>query len=239
MPDPLRRAHAHNDYLHPRPLLDALDRGFGSVEADVFLVGGELLVAHDRKDVRADRTLKGLYLDPLRARVKPGGPPLFLLVDLKSAAADTYPALDKLLAGYADTLSAVRDGRFEPKAVTVVVSGNRPDRAELAKAAVRYAGLDGRPDDLDFAGPAHLMPWVSGNWLLLFGWRGDGPMPAADRARLKGHVDKAHARGRKLRYWATPEKESVWAELAAAGVDLIGTDRLDQLAGYLRANPGS
>ena len=45
--EPLAQAHAHNDYEHPRPLLDALDHGFTSVEADVWLVDGELLVAHD------------------------------------------------------------------------------------------------------------------------------------------------------------------------------------------------
>jgi len=49
---PLDHAHAHNDYVHARPLLDALDRGFGSVEADVFLVDGALLVAHARDSVR-------------------------------------------------------------------------------------------------------------------------------------------------------------------------------------------
>ena len=34
---PLGQAHAHNDYYHKRPLLDALSHGFCSVEADVFL----------------------------------------------------------------------------------------------------------------------------------------------------------------------------------------------------------
>src|SRR5215210_7907450 len=57
-PPALPRAHAHNDYEHARPLLDALDRGFGSVEADIFLVDGALLVAHARDSVRADRTLE-------------------------------------------------------------------------------------------------------------------------------------------------------------------------------------
>ncbi|HEY3560402.1 MAG TPA: glycerophosphodiester phosphodiesterase family protein, partial [Kribbella sp.] len=38
----LPSAHAHNDYDHRRPLQDALDRGFNSVEADVWLVDGEL-----------------------------------------------------------------------------------------------------------------------------------------------------------------------------------------------------
>src|SRR5256885_4523438 len=59
----LVHAHAHNDYEHPRPLLDALDCGFLSVEADVFLVNGQLLVAHDREKTSPQRTLQSLYLD--------------------------------------------------------------------------------------------------------------------------------------------------------------------------------
>jgi hypothetical protein len=69
-PVPLIHAHAHNDYEHPRPLFDALDHGFCSVEADVHLVDGRLLVAHDRSKVKPERTLEALYLDPLRERVK-------------------------------------------------------------------------------------------------------------------------------------------------------------------------
>src|SRR5436309_14120287 len=86
---PLPRAHAHNDYEHARPLLDALDHGFCSIEADVWLVEGKLLVAHDRNKVKAERTLQTLYLEPLRerARVHGGrvyraGPGAALLVDV-------------------------------------------------------------------------------------------------------------------------------------------------------------
>jgi hypothetical protein len=89
-PQPLPSAHAHNDYLHKRPLLDALEHGFCSVEADVFLVRGDLLVAHTALDIRAERTLQALYLDPLRARARanggrvyPHGPTITLLVDFK------------------------------------------------------------------------------------------------------------------------------------------------------------
>jgi hypothetical protein len=53
---PLDHAHAHNDYEHARPLLDALDRGYGSVEADIYLVDGALIVAHARDIVREGRT---------------------------------------------------------------------------------------------------------------------------------------------------------------------------------------
>src|SRR3954454_19377892 len=92
----LTRAHAHNDYEHTHPLFDALDQGFGSVEADVYLVNGDLLVAHNREDVRADRNLKKLYLAPLKKRfddkneILPGLKTLILLIDIKSEAVATY-----------------------------------------------------------------------------------------------------------------------------------------------------
>jgi len=105
---PLTRAHAHNDYEHTRPLLDALDHGFCSVEADVYLVDEKLLVAHDLKDTKPGRTLEALYLDPLRARVEKNGgrvfrsaPTLLLLIDVKSDATNTYVALRTVLGRYA------------------------------------------------------------------------------------------------------------------------------------------
>ncbi|MHC4705195.1 MAG: hypothetical protein ACYTFQ_31985, partial [Planctomycetota bacterium] len=65
---PLPQAHAHNDYRHDRPLYDALAHGFTGVEADIFLVDGDLYVAHDRHEITPERTLRRLYLDPLRER---------------------------------------------------------------------------------------------------------------------------------------------------------------------------
>src|SRR5437588_10997540 len=109
---PLIHAHAHNDYEHTRPLFDALDRGFCSIEADVHLVNGKLLVAHDLKDAKPERTLEALYLEPLRERAKrnagriyPSGPTILLLVDVKSEAAPTYLVLDQILKEYADILT--------------------------------------------------------------------------------------------------------------------------------------
>jgi hypothetical protein len=237
---PLRHAHAHNDYEHKRPLLDALAHGFCSVEADVFLVDGELLVGHTRKDLRPGRTLEKLYLDPLcqRARANGGrvyrdGPGVFLLVDVKSEAKPTYAALDRVLARYDDLVSGTRDGEFRAGAVTVVVSGNC-DRAAITAQKVRRAAIDGRPPDLDSTAPAHLIPWVSARWGALFRWQGTGPMPEAERARLRAYVAKAHKRGRLVRFWATPEAPAVWGELLACGVDLLNTDRLDELQRFLR-----
>src|SRR5690606_7390192 len=78
---PLPGAHAHNDYEHARPLLDALEHGFCGIEADIHLRNGELLVGHDPEDLAPERTLEKLYLRPLNdlvkengGRVYPGGP---------------------------------------------------------------------------------------------------------------------------------------------------------------------
>jgi hypothetical protein len=236
---PLKNAHAHNDYEHKRPLFDALDNGFISVEADVYLIDGKLLVAHDRKDVKPDRTLESLYLDPLRERVKANGgwvyknrSTIHLLVDVKTAAEETYAALDKVLAKYADILTVVKDGKYEQKAVSVVLSGNRA-KETVTKQAVRYVGIDGRPEDLDSDVPSHLIPWISASWISQFKWFGDGPMPADQKAKLKSFVEKAHAKGRMVRFWATPEKEAFWKELLDNRVDLINTDKLPELRAFL------
>lgn len=236
---PLAVAHAHNDYLHARPLLDALAHGFCSIEADIFLIEGALLVAHDLKDVRPERTLESLYLEPLRARIRANGgrvyangAPITLLVDVKSEAVSTYAALETVLARYADMLTRFVDGQVKPGAVTVVVSGNRAP-AEMTKRARRYSALDGRSGDLDSNAPVTLYPWISDNWTKLSAWRGEGAMPEADLAKLRDWVQRAHARGRKLRFWNTPETPAAWTLLRDAGVDFIGTDDLGRLRDFL------
>jgi hypothetical protein len=238
-PMPLVRAHAHNDYEHPRPLLDALERGFGSVEADIYLVEGRLLVAHDRKDVKPGRTLEALYLDPLRARVQQndgrvfrGGPTLTLLVDVKSEAASTYAALHAVLQGYAEMLTTFRAASIEERAVTVIVSGNRAVK-EIAAQPIRFAAVDGRRSDLEQNPSPLLVPWISENWRSVFAWRWEGAMPAGERDALRQWVARAHAQGRKVRFWNTPDRAEAWRILSEAGVDVIGTDDLNGLQEFL------
>jgi hypothetical protein len=238
---PLAKAHAHNDYHHTRPLLDALDHAFCSIEADVFLVDGALLVGHDRDELKPHRTLQSLYLDPLRERVKRNGgrvyrdgPAVTLLIDIKSEAAETYRAVHQILARYSDMLTRVDGAVVTPGAVTVVISGNRPYE-QIAASSPRYAGIDGRLADLDAEAPAHLVPWISDNWGDHFRWQGAGRMPPTERSKLEGIVDRAHRANRRVRFWATPEDARVWTVLYEAGVDLINTDDLAGLQQFLES----
>ncbi len=239
-PVPLPHAHAHNDYCHERPLLDALDQGFGSVEADIFLVDGQLLVAHNRPDVRPERTLESLYLAPLAERVHANGgrvyrdgPVVTLLIDFKNDGAATWQVLHETLQRHKEIFTRVEDGRVVEGAVTVVISGDRPLK-EIEATSPRYAGIDGRLTDLDSDAPAHLLPLISDHWGRHFKWRGKGSMSEEERQKLRDIVEKVHRRGRRLRFWATPDVEPMWRELYAAGVDLINTDNLAGLAEFLR-----
>ncbi len=234
---PVSCGHAHNDYEHDRPLLDALENGFCSVEVDIWLQPEGLLVAHDLRDVDPARTLQSLYLDPLRRWIQEHGEayetgPLLLLVDVKSDAAGTYASLHVVLEQYTDILTVFENGHVTEGAVTVVVSGGR-DRVAMEAQSLRYAAMDGRLQDLGSGAPTDLIPLISANWLSEFGWLGDEPLSEDRRAELRAVVDRSHAEGRLIRFWRIPDNVAGWGEMVDAGVDLINSDDIVNLASFL------
>lgn len=246
---PLNQAHAHNDYLHDRPLIDALEQGFMSVEADIFvspLLGNELYVAHSAGEIRPARTLKALYLEPIRERIdrlgqlQPGQDrPVQLLIDFKTQAEPTWRALQAQLEPYAAYLTRYDNGQIIEGWVTVVISGNRPTDT-LASMSHRLAFIDGRLSDLDAPPPSDLMPLISDNWANHFSWRGDGMMPNDEYQNLVRIVNAAHLSGHRLRFWNTPDepgaaREALWQVLYDLDVDHINTDDLTGLAQFLRS----
>lgn len=251
-PRPLWHAHAHNDYEHPRPLADALDHRFGSVEADIFLVGDQLLVGHEASDLDPSRTLESLYLEPLAARVEahhghvyPGARrPLQLLVDIKTEGSATYLELDRHLRRYPHLFTRYAHGRVHPGPVTAVVSGDRAARAPMEAQTERRAFYDGRLADLGGPAPASFISLISDNWTQNFTWTGAGTFPDAERRRLRSITGAAHARGQRVRFWATPDtagpaRDALWTELLAAGVDYLNTDDLAGLEAFLDARPSA
>jgi hypothetical protein len=216
-------------------LLDALDHGFCSVEADIHLVGSQLLVAHDAWQVKPDRTLQSLYLDPLRRRIQTqggrvhrGGPVFYLLIDLKTPAETTYQVLRPVLAEYADILTRFDGDQVVTNAVLVVLSGNRPLETLRAEKS-RFSACDGRLADLESSDAPGLLPWISDNWRSHFTWNGVNPISSEERSKLRSIVEKIHRSGRMVRFWGAPDRESVWREWHAAGVDLLNTDKLSEL----------
>lgn len=231
--NPLPNAHAHNDYEHKRPLLDALENGFTSVEADVWLIGTELYVYHDKPtNPRSDRTLQNLYLEPLSKIIEEKGNvypeydhPVYLMIDFKSDAEPTYQKLRSVLMDYENLLNA---------GVVIFISGNRPIEM-ITQDEAKWAALDGRPDDLGKGISPKLMPVVSTSFRKVSKWNGKEEISKSDQQAIKILVEQTHAEGKLVRFWATPDNPNAWKQLQALGVDLINTDDLNGLSKFLSA----
>ena len=231
----LRDGHSHNDYWRKRPMFDALDHGFCSVEADVFLRDGEFWVGHSPSEIPLRRNLEGVYLKTLRERIArnggavyPGGGTFYLWIDIKEDAETAWAALSPLLEKYKDILCHVKDGVWTSGPVQVILTGNRPVKSfEDAKGKTFYATLDCRFADLDNPRyPAWMTGAVTENWKRMFAWRGKGEFPADQRARLAALMEKAHRSGRKVRFWNVPQNAAFWTEMRRLKVDFITTDHL-------------
>lgn len=236
-PTVLLHGHAHNDYAHKRPLLDALECGFGSVEADVYLYNGQLKVAHLPLGLQGKKTLDELYLHPLDSIIKLHGgnvykgdaTPLILMIDFKDAGRLLYPVLQEALKPYHQWLTLYKNDSIVRKgAVQILISGSRPALAD----DTCYVTLD---EDLGALGNpksyTHATRFSSG-WGRYFSWNGKKDMPIAQKLVLDSLVQRVHALHKQIRFYHIPDKENAWKTLLNAGVDWINTDRLNIFKRY-------
>jgi len=234
--------HAHNDYVNRRPLHEALESGLISVEADVHLMKGELYVAHVRPLWRnKERTLENLYLKPLLEHVNKNDGKIYpdddsqfyLMIDFKNGSLEMYNRLKELLEKYRSILSVVENGKEQPGAVKVFMSGSRPTQ-EVLDEETKLATLDGRPSDIGKGFSAVVMPVISDSYHSQLKWNGRGEMPESEQQKLKELASKVHAEGKKLRLWASPENPNAWEIFHKLGIDLINTNKPKKFADYFR-----
>jgi hypothetical protein len=224
-PRSLLPAYAHNDYLNPHPLQDALALGYQGVEADYVLVEGELLVAHGRADAMRGRTLEGLYLAPLRERVRRCGwvqspiRPFLLTIEYKERGLQGYQALHELLKRYADILSPQR----APGAVQVVLVGWHPSLRELAADCIQLARVQARITRSGVTvpeGDTALVGLVSLDYGKTMEWKGSGALSSEDRRTLEYITAGRHLLpGRLVRAYDVPLIPEVYTLLLSSGVD--------------------
>ncbi len=223
-------AHSHNDYEQKRPFYAAYELGFGSIEADVFLQNGVLYVAHNLEDIKPERTLLALYLEPLLQKINenkgfpyPQRKDLQLLIDIKNTGPATLVALQKLFAPH----------RKELRHVRMVISGEMPPPEEMF-AQDKLFTFDGRKDLIYPKNASAYLVLVSSS-MLSFGkyWDGKQPLDQEIRRRIETFVQLQHTQKRLVRLWATPNTPLGYRTLKELGVDYIGTDDLAGLAAYL------
>ena len=232
----LPNGHSHNDYTRDRPLFDALKHGFTSIEVDVFLHKGRMIVTHDDDLLDEKPSIQELYLDPLKKIIMDNGGTVFqnnniklvLMVDLKSEKISTYLALREIFDDYLDIIERY-DGEHKIHGPVQVLLSGGPPLDLIEKESSRYFYVDGSVDQWAMDYPVELMPRASTNYRNYFKWYGKGEMPQVEEEKLKVLIAKAHNAGRKVRFWGCPNSAVVWKKLLDEGADWIN---VDDLQGY-------
>jgi hypothetical protein len=231
------QAHSHNDYEQQHPFITAYEQQFGSIEADLFLVNGVLYTAHNLKDITSERTFTRLYLEPVLDQIRKNNGsiyaqkdlPLQLLIDLKTPAEETLDALVKLLKPHENILA--------PKGpVKIVVSGNTPAPENYDKYPA-FIFFDGRPDIPYTASQLERIGLISQAFQKYSLWNGEGDLPEKDKKAIAKVIHQIHEKGKKVRFWATPDNIHTWKTMMSLAVDYLNTDKVIEMGDYLRTAP--
>ena len=232
-------AHSHNDYENDIPFRLAYDNHFGSIEADIWAIDGELYVAHNKNEIQPSMTLDSLYIQPVVRIFKQNGgrawkdhPGTFqLLIDLKTPVQPTLAILIEKLKPFPD----VFDPEVNPDAVRIVLSGNRPEPADFSNypSFILYDGLLDRKYDEELL---KKVPLFSENLRKFTAWNGEGDIIDKEKLRIQVVIDSIHALNNKIRFWNAPDNPNSWEILMKMGVDYINTDKITELSGYLKSS---
>lgn len=216
-------AHSHNDYEQNKPFTLAFNELFGSIEADIFLSNGSILVGHNLNDLKPNRSLENLYLAPMVA-YNPTRK-LQLLIDIKTEAITTLNALVDLLKKYPSIINN--------KNIRIVISGNAPKPSEFAQYP-DFIWFDGRINT-DYTKEQlqkiALLSGDYGNFVVKRRW----PLLPEDLEKMQAAINRSHGLEKPIRFWASPDFKDAWEQMITLKVDYINTDKISELSDYLVA----
>ena len=227
--------HSHNDYAQRVPFFQAYAQQVSSIEADVFLHDGQLLVGHDVEDLRADMTFEALYVEPIVTLFARNGGRAFrdsdqtlqLMVELKSETDPTLRAVAALLGRWPE----VFDPEVNPAAVRVAVTGRVP-APEAFDRYPRFLGFDGAWDADYIPEQLERIALISTNFRDFSQWNGKGTIIPDEKERLEQVIDRAHEQGKPVRFWNAPEGTTVYYTFYDMGIDYINTDKPEVCAAF-------
>ena len=224
--------HSHNDYNRTVPFWEAYSQHCASIEADVFLQDGEILVAHNRKDVTAERSLRKMYIEPIVKTFRENGGRMWkgsddrlqLVVDLKTG--ESLPGVIALAEEYPDVFTT-------ENGVKIVITGDEPAPDDFGKWP-SWLWFDGDFKDgkLNYT-PEQLkrIAMISTDFRKFArNWNGKGRMINSELEAVTKAIETAHEAGKPIRFWDAPEGTTAYFTLHKLGVDFFNTDYPAQCA---------
>ena len=220
-------AHSHNDYEQKVPFWYALGAGAKSIEADVYLVNGELFVSHERKDIQKEKTFGNLYLKSLEKAVDLGiirDQPIQILIDLKTDGESTLKKIVSQISKYPKITAQ--------KNISFVISGNQP-KPEKFNSFPDFIKFDYQSLENLTVKQWEKVGLLSLNFKQYSVWNGKGGLTEEDLPKVTEAIKKAKSFGKPFRFWAIPDGKTSWQFFAHHGVDFINTDHPKECADYL------
>ncbi|AQX13198.1 alkaline phosphatase [Elizabethkingia meningoseptica] len=229
-------AHSHNDYMQEIPFWQAYYANFGSIEADVFLVKGQLWVAHTEKELSPERTLESLYLNNISKQIKlnkghvypDANKKLQLLIDVKQDYKSTLETLVNTLKKYPEIT--------ENAGVKIVITGGRPQPQDF-KNYPDYLFFDGDLDKTYTPDQLKRIGLFSADLQELVKWNGKGIPRDEETEKVKNAVEKAHRMQKPMRFYGAPDFPNAWVNLMDIGADYINTDHIPDLKKFMNTIP--
>lgn len=224
--------HSHNDYNRTVPFWEAYSQHCASIEADVFLQDGEILVAHNRKDVTAERSLRKMYIEPIVKTFRENGGRMWkgsddrlqLVVDLKTG--ESLPGVIALAEEYPDVFTT-------ENGVKIVITGDEPAPEDFGKwPAWLWFDGDFKDGKLNYT-PEQLkrIAMISTDFRKFArNWNGKGRMINSELEAVTKAIETAHEAGKPIRFWDAPEGTTAYFTLHKLGVDFFNTDYPAQCA---------
>lgn len=220
--------HAHNDYEHNIPFVQAYQLGFGSIEADVILEKDTLYVGHQHSDLYT----RPLYFErdyvlPLSRALqqqKDSSRTVILLIDLKTEAVTTLNKVISIIERYSQlTVSS---------SVQFVITGNQPAPSafEQYPSFIFFDGNINNPEHLRYPDRIALF---SDNFKNYSDWKGKGRIRPGEKQALNAVIEKAHAFHKRIRFWGCPDNAHTWSTFMKMQIDYINTDQVEKFARFI------
>jgi alkaline phosphatase len=226
---------AHNDYVHSDPFHGSYKLKVGYIEADIFLQDNQLMVAHTLKEMDKNKTLENLYLMPLEQEIKKNKgfayadeqQTLMLMIDLKTEGKSTLTELVSQLKKHPVLTSC--------KTLEIVISGNVPDPNTWIEYP-EFIHFDGRPAINYTDDQLKRISMISNSFAAYSKWKGTETMSEADRNKITQLINEIHSKGKKIRFWATPDNQQSWPVLMELQMDMLVTDDVKGLLAFISRN---
>lgn len=236
----LQKGHSHNDYRQKRPLYDALELGFCSIEIDVYVKNERLIVSHLPIFLNQKPDIESLYFQPLSKLTADSlfeksfqKQPLILMIDIKNEPEKALELLRTKIEMLKNSLCYPNQNCGNNALIQICLSGRKPMSGNFSDSS-RYYTIDGSiAGNLNSDLPYSLLQRLSDPLKKHFNSK--NKLNKEEEKILQQLVWKAHAKGRQIRFYAAGNHNQLWKQLHHADVDWVNVDKLRRYAEFVQS----